>query len=155
MNSCWTRVSWSWGKGKSPLFAWKGCPYLVKVSLACTMGWRYPPRKENQVKLTQILWRKPQENLPFLLDRVCYLESVWPEIGSSHSGIVPYSLWSLVCSWQPVKVWEKCKQVGSVLLHPVISITAAGLRVEQPLGRRCVRCYNKRTTNNSRKILPW
>ena len=49
------------------------------------------------------------------------------------TGIVPHMLWRLVCSQWPVKVPGMCKQVGSMLSHLVVLMTAAGLQGEQPL----------------------
>ena len=67
---------------------------------------------------------------------MCSLESGWPEIESSDSGIAPHLLWRPVRSRRPVKVRGKRRQVGSVLSRPVVPITAAGLRGEQPLVNR-------------------
>ena len=52
------------------------------------------------------------------------------------SGVVPHMLWRFVCSRWPVKVPGKHKQVGSMLLHLVVLMTAAGLQGEQPLVNR-------------------
>ena len=46
VNSSWTRVSRSWGKGKTPLFAWKGCPSRLGVGSSLpSRGGGTRPRK--------------------------------------------------------------------------------------------------------------
>ena len=138
-------------EGEVPPFCLEGVPVPLGCRFVLTLsGWWHQAPKGNRVnipepecgggfgrwrqrKRTRRRRREPREELSFLLDGVCSLESGWPEIGSSDSGIAPHLSWRPVRSRRPLKIRGKRSKVGSVLSHPVVPITAAGLQGEQPL----------------------
>ena len=97
VNSSWTLVSRSWAKGKSPLFAWKGCPFLVRAPAVCARG-SWPWKKFGKHFQTRVQ-RRPQslaamqtnlETSVGALGRVVFLYrwSVFPGIGLARDNVI-------------------------------------------------------------------